>query len=43
MDIVAKIMVEFVSILAEVSVGKKQIGQGRPSEHGLAMIIGEYL
>ena len=37
-DIVAKIMVELISILA---VGKKQIGRGRLSEQFLAVIVGD--
>ena len=39
-DIVAKIMVELISILA---VAKKQIGRGRFSKQGLSIIIGDYL
>ena len=39
-DIVAKIMVELISILA---VGKKQIGRGRLSKRFRAVIIGDYL
>ena len=39
-DIVAKIMVELISILA---VSKKQIGRGRLSKQCLAVIIGDYL
>ena len=36
MDIVAKIMVELISILA---VSKKQIGRGRLSKQGLSIIV----
>jgi hypothetical protein len=39
-EIVAKIMVEFISILA---VSKKQIGRGRLSEQRRAIIVGDYL
>ena len=39
-EIVAKIMVELISILA---VSKKQIGRGRLSEQCLAVIVGDYL
>ena len=39
-DIVAKIMVELISILA---VGKKHIGRGRLSKQCLAIIVGDYL
>ena len=39
-DIVTKIMVELISILA---VAKKQVGRGRLSKRGLATIIGDYL
>ena len=39
-DIVAKIMVELISILA---LAKKQISRGRFSRHDLAIIIGDYL
>ena len=39
-EVVAKIMVELISILA---VAKKQIGQGRLSKQCLAVIVGDYL
>ena len=39
-DIVAKIMIELISILALV---KKQIGRGRLSRLALTMMIGDYL
>jgi hypothetical protein len=39
-DIVAKIMVELISILA---VAKKQIGRGRLSKHRLAIIVAKKL
>ena len=39
-EIVAKIMVELISILA---VSKKQIGRGRLSKQCLAVIVGDYL
>ena len=39
-DIVAKIMVELISILA---VSKKQIGRGRLSEQRLVVIVDDYL
>src|SRR6266571_1823462 len=39
-DIVAKIMVELISILA---LAKKQINRGRLSKQGFSMMIGEYL
>ena len=39
-DIVAKIMIELISILALV---KKQIGRGRLSKLALTMMIGDYL
>ena len=38
-DIVAKIMVELISILA---VSKKQIGRGRLSKQRLVVIVGGY-
>jgi hypothetical protein len=38
-DIVAKIMVELISILA---VAKKQIGRGRLSEQDLSIIVADY-
>ena len=40
MDIVAKIMVELISILA---IAKKQISRGRLSKRVLTIIIREYL
>jgi hypothetical protein len=39
-EVVAKIMVELISILA---VSKKQIGRGRLSKQCLAAIVGDYL
>ena len=39
-DIVAKIMVELISILA---VSKKQIGRGRLSKQRIVIIVGDYL
>ena len=39
-DIVAKIMVELISILA---VSKKQIGRGRLSKQQFVVIVGNYL
>jgi hypothetical protein len=39
-DIVAKIMVELISILA---LAKKQISRGRLSKQGLTINLGDYL
>ena len=39
-EIVAKIMVELISILA---VAKQQIGRGRLSKQCLAVVVGDYL